>query len=178
MDEQLSENDATTLPQDKADLLERIRRTRADLEQAIRRLSPAQLVAPGAAAGWSVKDHLAHIAVWELGLAALLQRRLRYAAMEVDEATYLRGADAINETIYERNKGRSAPDVLAEFRRAHQELLAAVGGLTEADLLKTYSYYQPDEPGEDSGAPIVRWIAGNTYEHYAEHQEWIEALVR
>lgn len=180
MDEQLSEseNDATTLPKEKVDLLERIRRTRAALEQTVGRLSPAQLVAPGAAAGWSVKDHLAHIAIWELGLAALLQRRLRYAAMDIDEATYLRGEDAINEIIYERNKARSAPDVLADFRRAHQELLAAVGGLTEAGLLRTYSHYQPDEPGEDSGAPIVRWIAGNTYEHYDEHQEWIEALVR
>ncbi|MCH8850721.1 MAG: ClbS/DfsB family four-helix bundle protein [Chloroflexi bacterium] len=178
MDEQLSENDATTLPKDKAELLERIRRARAGLEQTIGLLSPDQIVAPGAAAGWSVKDHLTHIAVWEMGLAALLQRRPRYAAMDVDEATYRRGADATNETIYERNKGRSAPDVLGDFRRAHQELLAALGGLTEADLRRTYSYYQPDEPGEDSGAPIVRWIAGNTYEHYDEHREWIEALVR
>ena len=98
--------------------------------------------------------------------------------MHVDEATYLRSTDAINEVVYERNKGRSAPDVLADFRQAHQDVLAALGGLTEADLLRTYSHYQPDEPGEDSGAPIVRWIAGNTYEHYDEHQEWIEALVR
>ena len=97
--------------------------------------------------------------------------------MDVDEATYRRGADAINEIVYEREKDRSAPDVLADYRQAHQELLAALAGLTEADLLKTYSYYQPDEPGEDSGAPIVRWIAGNTYEHYDEHRAWIEALV-
>ena len=49
---------------------------------------------------------------------------------------------------------------------------------SDADLRKTYSHYQPDEPGEDSGEPIMRWVAGNTYEHYAEHQEWIEALIK
>lgn len=50
--------------------------------------------------------------------------------------------------------------------------------LHDADLLKTYSEFQPDQPGEDSGAPIIGWIADNTYEHYAEHQAWVEALAR
>ncbi len=35
-----------------------------------------------------------------------------------------------------------------------------------------------DEPGEDSGSPIVGWITGNTYYHYDEHSLLIEALVR
>ena len=53
-----------------------------------------------------------------------------------------------------------------------------LAGLSDADLLKTYRHYQPDEPEENSGAPIIGWIAGNTYEHYAEHQAWVEALAR
>lgn len=46
-----------------------------------------------------------------------------------------------------------------------------------ADLFRTYSYFQPDEPGEDSGRPIIAWIIGNTYEHYDEHRAWIEELI-
>ena len=176
MDEQLTDNESEALPRDRAELLERIQRTRAALERTIGQLSETQLAAPGAASGWSVKDHLAHLAVWEVSLTALLQRRPRYAAMEVDEATYLRGADAINEVVYQRNKDRSLAEVLAAFRQAHDQLLDALGGLTDADLLKTYSHYQPDEPGEDSGEPILKWVAGNTYEHYAEHHAWLQAL--
>ena len=177
MDEQLSDHESEPVPKDKAGLLQRILRARAALDLTISQLSDAQLVAPGAT-GWSVKDHLAHLAIWELSLTALLQRRPRHAAMEVDEATYLRSEDAINELVYQRNKDRSLVEVLAAFRQAQQQMLAALADLTGAGLLKTYSHYQSDEPGEDRGAPIVDWIAGNTYEHYDEHRAWIEALVR
>ncbi|GAB4335609.1 MAG: hypothetical protein Kow0010_23150 [Dehalococcoidia bacterium] len=37
--------------------------------------------------------------------------------------------------------------------------------------------YLPDEPGEETGAPIVGWIAGNTCAHYEEHLAWISDLV-
>jgi len=174
IDEELSDDAA--LPGDKAELLERIRQARAALEQAIGRLSDEALVAPGPDGGWRVKDHLVHIAAWEQGIAALLRRQPRYAAMHVDERTYLSGADAINAAVYENNKDRSLAGVRATFREAHDDILAAIDALSDADLRKTYSHYQPEEPGKDSGAPIVGWIAGNTYEHYAEHQAWIEAL--
>ncbi len=178
MDEQLSENESLPRPKGKAELLERIARTRAALEETVGSLSEAQLVAPGPDEGWSAKDHLAHLATWERGLAALLRRDPRYAAMGVDEQSYLSNETDLNAIIYQRNKDRPPADVLDSLRQAQQELLAALAGLTDADLFKTYSHYQPDEPGEDSGAPILGWIAGNTYDHYAEHQAWIRALVR
>ncbi|MCH7812342.1 MAG: ClbS/DfsB family four-helix bundle protein [Chloroflexi bacterium] len=166
-------------PRDKADLLGRIERARASLDDVIGGLDEAQLVASGPDGGWSVKDHLAHLAAWEVGIAALLQHRPRYAAMQLDEKAYLiTDEDGLNAIIYQQNQGRSFGAVRAAFGEAQRELLAALGGLNDADLLKTYSHYQRDEAGEDSGAPIVGWIAGNTYEHYDEHRGWIEALVR
>jgi len=178
MDEQLLDEESQPLPGDKTELLERVERARAALEETIRPLSDAKLVAPGPYEGWSVKDHLAHLATWEQGMAALLQQRPRYAAMDVDEKTYLSSStDDLNAIVYQHHKDRSPAEVLAAFRQAHRHLLAALDGLTDADLFRTYSHYQPDEPGEDSGEPILKWIAGNTYEHYAEHQAWIQALV-
>ena len=176
MDEQLTDRDSQRLPRDKKELLERIQSLRSRLEQNISQLSDFQLAAPGMTSDWSVKDHLAHLAVWEDSLAALLRREPRHSAMKVDETTYLRGADAINEMIYQRNKERSLGEVLAHFRKSHQQALAALDGLTNADLFRTYSHYQPDEPGEDSGEPILAWVAGNTYEHYAEHYALIQAV--
>ena len=176
MDEQLTDDESQPLPKDKAELLERIQLGRAALEATIGRLSDEQLVEPGPPDGWSVKDHLFHVAAWERSLPALLQGRPRYAAMNVDEKTYVRSEEALNALIFQHNKGRSLSEALADFEQAHQDLLGVLAGLTDADLFRTYSQYQPDEPGEDSGAPIVGWIAGNSYEHYAEHQAWVEVL--
>ncbi len=173
------EDERPVQPQDKAELLDRIDRARASLNEVIARLGDTQLVAPGPDGRWSVKDHLAHLAAWELGIAALLRRRPRFAAMQLDEQTYLNtDANGLNTIIHQQNQGRSLGEVRLVFREAQRELLTALDSLTDADLFKTYSSYQPDEPGEDSGAPIVGWIAGNTYEHYDEHRGWIEALVR
>ena len=176
MDEQLTDDESQPLPKDKAELMERIQLARGRLLETIDQLSDEQLIAPGPPDGWSVKDHLSHVAIWERSLEALLQGRPRYAAMNVDEQTYLRSEDALNALIFQHNKGRSLAEALAGFEQAHNDLLGVLAGLTDADLLKTYSHYQPDEPGRDSGAPIVGWIAGNSYEHYAEHQAWVEAL--
>ena len=175
-DEQL--DDAQPLPGDKAELLERVQLAWAALEESISQLSDAKLVAPGPGEAWSIKDHLAHLATWERGIAALLQGRPRYVAMHLDEETYLsNNEDGLNAIIYQHNKERSLAEILATFQQAHQQVLVALAGLSDADLFKTYSHYQPDEPGKDSGEPILKWVAGNTYEHYAEHQAWIEAPV-
>lgn len=178
MDEQLTDAESQPLPKDKSQLMERIREGREALQAIIGRLSEAELTTPGPPDGWSVKDHLFHVAVWERSLTALLQGRPRHAAMGVDAEAYFRGADAINALVYQRNSGRSLSEARAEFEQSHSDLLDVLDGLTNEDLFRTYSHYQPDEPGEDSGAPIVGWIAGNSYEHYFEHQAWIEALTQ
>jgi len=97
--------------------------------------------------------------------------------MHLDADTYFNGdADAVNAIIYQRNADRSLAKVRTDFAQGQRDLLDALAPLTDADLLKAYSHYQPDEPGEDGGEPIVNWIVGNTYGHYAEHRAWIEAL--
>jgi hypothetical protein len=177
MDEGIEDQPA--LPRGKTELIERIERSRAALDEALAGMSDAQLVARSESDAFSVKDHIAHLAAWERGIVALLHREPRYGAMGVDEQTYLSAsnADDINTVLFERAKDLTLAEVLDDLRQTQRALLAALAPLSDADLAKTYSHYQPDEPGEDSGAPIVRWIAGNTYEHYAEHAEWIGSLM-
>jgi hypothetical protein len=47
--------------------------------------------------------------------------------------------------------------------------------LTDADLLRTYDSFQPDDAAADDPRLIWERIVGNTFGHYAEHQVWIEA---
>ena len=166
-------------PRTKAELLPRIETARAALDDLIASLSDDQLVSPAPDGGWSVKDHLAHLTAWEAGIAALLQHKPRYAAMQMDAATY-RNTDknGLNAIIHQRTSRHSLQEVREAFRQGQQALADAVSDLSAADLLETYSHYQPDEPGDDSGAPIVGWITGNTCDHYDEHRAWIEALAR
>ncbi|NJN99771.1 MAG: ClbS/DfsB family four-helix bundle protein [Anaerolineales bacterium] len=167
-----------TTPQTKAELLARIAEGRTALEQALGRLSEAQLTTP-AASGWAIKDHLAHLSAWEAGIAALLQHQPRWAAMGLDEAAITQyEMDDWNEILYQQNRERSLAEVRHYFAESHRQLVAAVESLSEEDLFKPYAYFEVGEAGKDDTRPIIGRIIGNTYEHYEEHQEWIEAALR
>ena len=62
------------------------------------------------------------------------------------------------------------------FRDSHAALMAGLGKLSDADLKQPYSHFQPGDP--DEKRPVIGWVAGNTYEHYAEHIGWINQLVK
>jgi hypothetical protein len=124
--------------------------------------------------GWTVKDHLAHVAAWEHSLLALLDGRDRAGAMGLDQP--LEEIDSINEAIRKLHASDTGDEALSYFRDSHAQLMAAIGKLDDADLEKPYSHYQPSDPDEQR--PVVGWVAGNTYEHYAEHIDWINHLLR
>ena len=123
--------------------------------------------------GWSVKDHLAHVGAWEHSLLALIQGHDREKAMGLPEA--VEGIDNVNEAIRKLHETDTPEEALGYFRDSHERLVAALGKLSDADLHKPYSHYQPSDP--DEKRPVVGWVAGNTYEHYAEHIDWINHLI-
>ena len=154
-----------------------IQHHRSELDAAIEPLDDATLDA-SPAGGWSIKDHLAHLTAWERSIAAMLRGRPRHEGLGVDRTTYLgHDIDEINQEVYERNRDRPASEILADFRRSHQEIMSILEGISDEDLRKPYSHYLPEEPGEETGAPIVNWIAGDTYSHYLEHLEVIREIV-
>jgi len=161
-----------SVPKDKADLMGRIQREWSALTQAIAQLSTEQMQVPGAG-GWSVKDNLAHLTAWEqFMLLHYLQGRPRHEAMQVGKATMERvDENGINAILYERNRNRSVSDVLDEFHRSHEQVLAALEHMTYADLMK------PRYPDDPEARPLIGWVIGNTYEHYEEHRTTIQALV-
>ena len=66
--------------------------------------------------------------------------------------------------------------MLDYFRESHAALMVALGKLSDADLQKPYSHFQPTDSKQKR--PVIGWVAGNTYEHYAEHIGWIDHLVK
>ena len=164
-------------PQNKSEIFQTLYAAHADLERVLNQLTDEQLTAPGAD-GWAIKDHLAHVTAWEHGLTALLQNKSRYTAMGLSLEEWLtEDADIMNALIFERNKHRSPAEVRAAFHNSYQQLLDTLNHLEDSDLLKPYSHFDPSERGEDAGKPILNWIEGDTYGHYAVHSEWIQKMI-
>jgi uncharacterized protein (TIGR03083 family) len=157
-----------------ASLLRRIEHGWNDLQAYLGTLSEEQLTKPTDAAGWTVKDHLIHLAIWEDGVYALLEGRSQREGMEVDEATWRQGIDAINAVIQQRYHDLPLGEVLETFRVKHERLVSRIKSMTDDDLLRPYRHY---DTASDREQPVVGWIVGNTFEHYAEHKPWIAAIV-
>ncbi|MDP9314859.1 MAG: ClbS/DfsB family four-helix bundle protein [Chloroflexota bacterium] len=163
-------------PQTIAELVVRIREERAALEAVIRPLRESELVRPGVE-GWSIKDHLAHIAVWERVLVGKhLEGRTFAEAAGMDPATAaatieMTAETGLNEWFYRRDRHRPLAEVLTEFEAAHREVLRAVGELRDAALTASSDHDQGYAP------TLLQAIIGDTYAHYQEHRWIIERLL-
>jgi hypothetical protein len=83
--------------------------------------------------GWTVKDHLTHIAAWEHSLLALIEGHDRERAMGLPEA--VEGIDNVNEAIRKLHETDTPEEALVYFRDSHARLVAALGKLSDGDLM-------------------------------------------
>lgn len=155
-------------------VVEPIEKSWKELNSLVDSLGPTGLSITGAD-GWAVKDHLIHIAAWEHSLLALLDGGDRHEAMgvgrDVDET------DAINAAVWAMHRDKTPDEALDYFHQTHALLLKRLRTMSDADLQLPYNHYQPNEPRDDSdNRPALDWVAGNTYDHYAEHIDWINQL--
>lgn len=160
----------------KAELLERIHASYSSLKETFQLLSDEQLSRP-APTGWAIKDHLAHLAAWELGIAKLLQHQPRFAAMQVDDTMEKdMGTDELNDLIYQNNAGLSPAEANQKLADAHAQMLQSLTALSDDDLYRPYADYMP-EGSQGFQDPVLGWIIGNTYEHFDEHQVYIREFL-
>ncbi len=161
----------------KGELLDRINQSRAELEKTLSGLSEKQLTTPGPEI-WSVKDHIVHLAVWELGIAMLLQHHDRLAAMNVDEETFrTKSEDEINDVIYQQFAHLSWDEVVPKYQESHRRMLEALDALSDEDIYRPYAYFVEGNAQAPQG-PVISWIAGNTYAHYDLHNQFIQSLLK
>jgi hypothetical protein len=173
-DDQTNDVQQPSTPQEKAELIARIRQGRAALLELIGDLSDAQMTAPGKDGGWSVKDHLAHLTAWErLAIARLQGRSEREPEIVGMDAASYTTADlgGVNAAIYQRHKDEPLAGVRAAFDTATDEVVAVVDGMTWEDLLR------PTFPNDPDSGLLLENVAGNTYDHVAEHTPWIQAVI-
>jgi hypothetical protein len=151
------------------------------LQHTLDGFSDEQMTERTDAVGWTVKDHLAHLFVWEEGITALLRREPRWEAMGVDmelaqSRLVEKTEDALNQVMRDRMQELSLAEVRERLRRSHEELAVLVESMDADDVLRGYSHFAPDEPGEETGRPVLGWVVGNSSEHYREHLPWMRAI--
>jgi DinB superfamily len=159
-------------PRTAADLIDRVQTEWAALEYLVAGLSLPQLITPGPQ-GWSVKDHLVHIAEWEAATGAVLARRPQHEGFRLAPPLPA-DIDALNDLLFQRSRDVPIDEVQANGRRVHAEIIAALGRLTDADVRSTIAEYGAN-PTDDR--PLLQKMAGDTYLHYAEHVGWIKELL-
>jgi hypothetical protein len=161
----------------KAELLTIIEDNWNKLNIALNRLTDSQKTAIKDTKGWTVKDHIIHLAVWERSVIYFLHGQPRYKGLGITKDLYENGSgDDINESIFQQYKEISLTEALKQLHDIHINLLQEIQPLTDTDLNKTYRQYLPDEIGDDR--LTIQVISSNTGGHFEEHLNWIESLVR
>jgi hypothetical protein len=79
--------------------------------------------------------------------------------------------DAVNERIYHLNRGRDLAAIKAEFDQTRQRLHRLVSTLSDHDV------FDADGLSASIGIPFLRMLTG-AYEHYEEHTEELETLLK
>ncbi len=159
----------------KAELLAAIDQGWNRMQNYLASLQFEQVIVPTDAAGWTAKDHLAHLAAWEDSINALLEKKPRPEHMGLTREQYETGDyDMINAIIRQQHRDIGLMELREWFFGVHARLVEKVNGMTDEELQRPYNEYQPESAWTD---PVIRWIKGNTYEHFAEHTEYIERIV-
>jgi len=127
---------------------------------------------------WSPKMHLAHVTAWERSLLALLRKQDRGEAMGIPAALWEgHDTDAINSFVAAAAAVTDVREVRRQAMATHGELMGQLEAMTQEDLARPYSEYQPGV-GEYNSRPVGGWVHGNTWDHYDEHIGWLNEGLR
>lgn len=147
---------------EKIELLTALDESREHFLETIDDLPDSALLESGVNDQWSIKDILAHLAMWEAELVKLLwqtkQGKTPNTAHFISDSV-----DELNAKWYQLNRERTLERILEDFHGVRNQTIQWVEDFSENDLLDTNSFDWLD------GTPLWQWIANDSYEHEGEH---------
>ncbi len=164
---------ADTLPNSKAELMSEIEREWSALIDVVGRLSTEQMFTTDQG-GWSPKDNLAHLTEWmNILVGYYFDRTPAHLVIGVDpQVTEAWDYDVMNAFMFERDRDLPIEQVLAELKATYEKVIARLESMTFDDLM------QPREGKNSQKYPIINSVIGNTSDHFAEHRETIEKILK
>ena len=152
----------------KDEILDALEDERENFLEAIDGLAEKEIQTAGVVGDWSVKDIMIHLSAWEAELVKLLwqahnnQKPTTVHFSQVD-------VDAINQEWFVAYHDRPLERVLADFAAVRKQTARRVDVFTDRDLEDSQRYDWLE------GRPLWEWIAGDSFEHEAEHTAQILA---
>lgn len=158
----------------RENLMRQIELSWNELQTYLASLTEEQLTVPTDVAGWTAKNHVIHVAMWEKAALALLEGKSKREVLDITPEIWEQDDDPINAVIQQRHHDMPLDEVMQTLRQHHEHILQKLNTMTEADLLLPYRHYQPNSTEE---RPIIQWVMWDTIHHYREHIPWIAAIV-
>ena len=158
--------------QTKIELIESIEREYTNLQAALGGLSEEQLHRPGVVGDWTVKDVLAHIAVWQSRLITSMFKIEKDFKPETVEAQA--DVDRLNAQWYREQKDRDFEQIWDDLDSSYHQLLKRLDNWSDDAL------FDPKRCKWMKGQPFAEYVLGDSAEHYAEHaaqiREWRKTI--
>jgi hypothetical protein len=149
----------------KDQVLNRLEKAWATLQESYTGLSDPQLMEPGVMGEWSVKDILAHVTTWE-------EEALKYLPLILTGGRpprYIQygGIDAFNAQMAEQKRETALSEILRQLDETHRRLIDYLQSVPEEHFTRETRFRHR--------------LRLDTYSHYPMHaraiQEWRERLV-
>ncbi len=154
----------------RAEILKLLQEQHAELVATLAEIPPEVQTQIPYVDWWTLKDLMGHVAMWE---QAAIQFIKEYKEDGLPKMLGIKDDDDLdryNKRGVAMRRDLSLDAVRQEFETTHQNLIAAIESLTDADLTK------PLPPPWNESATLERLIAVNSYQHAPEHIEQIAAL--
>jgi hypothetical protein len=137
------------------------------LGSAVDSFSDREMEQPGVVEGWSGKDLLGHIAFWAEKAATDLRHIAAGRPQDVEAPGGEEAVDVWNERESKARAGRSLSDIREEWLSSFEAAMAALAEFPAERLEENVK-----------GATVLERFAGDTYEHYREHEAQLVAWRR
>jgi hypothetical protein len=136
-------------------------------EDLLAQVGEERMERDGVTGEWAVKDIIAHVSAWEGRSVAWLNALQAETTPQPPPWPANETEENINAWIFNANRHRSLPEVLAESRRSFDQVLEGVESAPDEALSKRYAWL--------NRRTMLDALPGNTYEHYREHGELIRS---
>lgn len=157
---------------DKRELIANIQAERERLNAVLAQVPAERMTEPSVAGDWSVKDILAHLAVWSSRAVTLLFQAGRGSKLELPQSNSPDWQD-VNAQDYEAQKDRPLDRVLADFHGTHSQLIKRLQAWPDEKGLFDTQHFPAL-----NGHPLANFVWGDSGEHDAEHRAQIEAWLQ
>lgn len=166
----------TDVVMSKAQLMTKFERAWNALQVTLGEADDTDLTTKTDAAGWTSKDHLAHLASWANSVLVMVRDgRPQWEGLGVEQKLYESGnIDEINEVVRQQSADLSLKKVKTQLTGIHEELIRVVDALSERELMQPCSSFV--DGAQD--IEVIQKLNGNGPDHYDEHWGYISEILK